>query len=353
MVGRHLERYGRRLLEAASAWEGLRVARLELPDLVLLDAALPPAEDGHLLALLRSDVRTARLPVILLVAESARPQVAELEPLGVTACLLKPFEQRAFDKEVSKVLGLATAPTRRPVDRKAVMLVDADTGRIDAVRRLLDTEMTVLVAGSSRDALAMYAKLRPGVVVVDLGLPQMEGYRAMARLEDLGPSAFVALVECGDTEERDWALEVGCQAVLEKPVTAQSLVDNIRRAVAAVATAEDVVSRLLVEEGHWAMLQMPDPHAGSFGRIRAALRRTFRAMAGSGRDTLIVDLTAVAAPQEEALGAVLGLIEEAERLGLQTAVCAPPRALVEQLGLRGRTKYRVYASREAAREAFQ
>lgn len=353
MVGRHLERYGCRLVEAGSAWEGIRTARVETPDLILLDAALPGTDDGHLLEALRRDRRTATVPVVLLATEGARHLVDELAVLGVDGWLLKPFEQRAFDREVGKFLAMAGGAARRPVDRQAVLAVDADTGRIEGLRLALGGGFTVLAARTSRDAVALYGRTRPGVVVIDLDLPEMEGFRAMSRLEELGPSALVALVARGGGEQRDWALEVGCHAVLEKPVLAQVLAEQVRLAATAVAAAEDLVSRLLVDEGRCTVLRLPDPTTGGFGRVRAALRRTLRALAGAGREALIVDLTGLAPADGETLGAVLGLIEEAERVGLHTALCAPPPALREQLGRRGWMENRLYPSREAAREAFQ
>lgn len=353
MVARHLERYGCRLVEAGSAWEGIRAARLETPALAFLDAALPSTDEGHLLVALRRDPRTVAVPVVLLATEGARPLVEELAPLGISGWLLKPFEQRAFDREAGKILDVAPAAVRRPVDRNAVLAVDADTGRIEGLRLALGSPFNVLPVRTSRDAVALYGRTRPAVVVIDLDLPEMEGFRAMSRLEELGPSAFVALVARGGGEARDWAWEVGCHAVLENPVLAQALAEQVRLAAAAVAGVEDLVSRLLVEEGRCAVLRLPESATGSLGRLRAALRRTLRGLASAGRDAFIVDLTGLAPADGEALGAVLGLMEEAERVGLQTALCASAPALREQLGRRGWMEDRLYPSRQAAREAFQ
>jgi DNA-binding response OmpR family regulator len=77
-------RAGYGVLVAADGEEGLRVARDKVPDVIVLDMMLPKLSGQELLQQLRQDVRTAKIPIIVL---SSLPQSNEtkLKSLGATA----------------------------------------------------------------------------------------------------------------------------------------------------------------------------------------------------------------------------------------------------------------------------
>jgi len=77
-------RAGYGVLVAADGEEGLRVARDKVPDVIVLDMMLPKLSGPELLQELRQDVRTAKIPIIVL---SSLPQSNEtkLKSQGATA----------------------------------------------------------------------------------------------------------------------------------------------------------------------------------------------------------------------------------------------------------------------------
>src|ERR1700759_731186 len=78
------------VLTAASAAEGIAVAREKQPDAILLDAMMPSLDGPATLAKLREDDRSARIPVVFL-AEKARPSERDrLAGLDVAGVLAKP-----------------------------------------------------------------------------------------------------------------------------------------------------------------------------------------------------------------------------------------------------------------------
>jgi DNA-binding NarL/FixJ family response regulator len=75
---------------AANGTEGIAAARRELPDLILCDV-LMPEQDGHeVLAALRADPATARIPFIFLTAKGERSDVRTGMNLGADDYLIKP-----------------------------------------------------------------------------------------------------------------------------------------------------------------------------------------------------------------------------------------------------------------------
>lgn len=101
MVARGLSAFGCTLIEAGSVREGIEAARGHRPDLVLLDAGLPPLDGRPALAALRADAATERIPVILLTNDEA----ADAAALGAVGSVAKPFQVATLEREVRKVLG--------------------------------------------------------------------------------------------------------------------------------------------------------------------------------------------------------------------------------------------------------
>ena len=91
---------GMDVIEAASGAEGVRRARKEKPDVILLDVMMPAMDGVQTLALLRAQPATAMTPVIFLTAEAAGAEVERLTTLGAAGVLLKPFDPDTLAADV-------------------------------------------------------------------------------------------------------------------------------------------------------------------------------------------------------------------------------------------------------------
>ena len=79
------------LLAAFDGLLGLELARLSLPDVILLDRHLPGLSGDEVLAELRRDASTAHIPVVVLSADATKESRARLRTLGANDYLSKPF----------------------------------------------------------------------------------------------------------------------------------------------------------------------------------------------------------------------------------------------------------------------
>ena len=96
---------------AASGAELVRAFRQPpLPDLMLLDVALPDANGFNVLVKMRAHPVLKGVPVIMLTAESTREAVLKGLLAGADGYVTKPFEPDAVTTAVNAVLGLAAAP---------------------------------------------------------------------------------------------------------------------------------------------------------------------------------------------------------------------------------------------------
>jgi CheY-like chemotaxis protein len=94
-----------RLIPALQGGLGLELAAEHAPDLVLLDLNLPDMPGRDVLSRLRSDPRTARIPVVIISADATSRTVEALAAAGADAFLTKPLDVREFVETVERLLA--------------------------------------------------------------------------------------------------------------------------------------------------------------------------------------------------------------------------------------------------------
>jgi CheY-like chemotaxis protein len=95
---------GWRVLTAASAAEGLRIAAEMRPDAILLDVMMPEMDGPTAFQRLIGDERTRSIPVILLTAKAQPAERSRFMGLGVSAVIAKPFDPMTLPAEVAAAL---------------------------------------------------------------------------------------------------------------------------------------------------------------------------------------------------------------------------------------------------------
>jgi len=95
----------------------------------------------------------------------------------------------------------------------------------------------VHVARDGHGAVALVAEVRPEVVLLDIGMPGLNGYDAARRLRDAGCAArLIAITGWGQPEDRERARRAGFDRHLLKPVDLAALLDALRGADAGAGT---------------------------------------------------------------------------------------------------------------------
>jgi two-component system, OmpR family, alkaline phosphatase synthesis response regulator PhoP len=95
---------GFEVIEAASGEEGLRLARAQKPDAILLDVMMPVMDGPATLEALQEDPETRDIPVLFVTARATPSEVESLESLGVKGILTKPFHAMSFPDQLRAVL---------------------------------------------------------------------------------------------------------------------------------------------------------------------------------------------------------------------------------------------------------
>ncbi len=114
LVKYNLEKESYQVIEAEDGLQGLRLAKAEKPDLVLLDLMLPQMDGLEVCRSLKGNQATAAVPIIMLTAKSEEiDKVIGLE-LGADDYMTKPFSPRELVARVKAVLRRSQKETSLP-----------------------------------------------------------------------------------------------------------------------------------------------------------------------------------------------------------------------------------------------
>lgn len=114
LVRYNLEKEGFMVTGAQDGEQGLAAARQELPDVVIIDYMLPGIDGLEVCRSLRSDNRTASIPLIMLTAKSAESdRILGLE-LGADDYVTKPFSPRELAARIKALIRRASLPQTPP-----------------------------------------------------------------------------------------------------------------------------------------------------------------------------------------------------------------------------------------------
>ncbi len=100
-----LEHFGYEVIEARNGEDGIRMAREEHPDLILMDISIPIIDGWEATRILKSDEATSDIPIIALTAHALATDRAKAEEIGCDGYLAKPCEPRRVVAEVERFIG--------------------------------------------------------------------------------------------------------------------------------------------------------------------------------------------------------------------------------------------------------
>ena len=148
LIAACLQHAGHKVLRANSAEDAMRLVKVNLPDIVLLDWMLPGQSGIRYAQRLRADERTRELPIIMLTARSEEhDKVTGLEA-GADDYLTKPFSPRELMARIKAVLRRRAPQITEDCVEIDGLRVDPATHRVTGNGRMLDlgpTEFRLLL----------------------------------------------------------------------------------------------------------------------------------------------------------------------------------------------------------------
>jgi two-component system, NtrC family, response regulator HydG len=219
-LGDILEASGYAVELAADGPEALRRFGANPFDVVFLDIKMP-GMDG--VEVFRRMKRQGQVSAVMMTAYALPDLIAEAVREGVVAVLAKPLP-------VERVLHfLAALRPGRPI-----LIVEDDVALAESLQDLLRSHgHSVTCAGSGAAALAEMRRQQPDVVLLDIKLPNSNGYEILQTIRAQYPSTAVIMMTGYGRELKglvDKSLEAGAVECLDKPF-------DIAQALRAIANA--------------------------------------------------------------------------------------------------------------------
>jgi two-component system, cell cycle response regulator DivK len=100
-----VESAGYAVIGAADAETGIKMAREQLPDLILMDIQLPGMDGLEAIALLKNDPCTRGIPIIALTALAMKGDEARIRASGCDGYIAKPMRYQQFLAAIASVLA--------------------------------------------------------------------------------------------------------------------------------------------------------------------------------------------------------------------------------------------------------
>jgi two-component system, OmpR family, response regulator len=131
-----------------------------------------------------------------------------------------------------------------------VLVVDDEPNIVDVISMALRFQgFTVEAAGTGADALSQVAAFRPDLIVLDVMLPDMEGFEVAKRLgAQRGRVPIIFLTARDATDDKVRGLTLGGDDYVTKPFSLEELVARIRSILRRSGLAEAESSRLVFED---------------------------------------------------------------------------------------------------------
>jgi CheY-like chemotaxis protein/anti-sigma regulatory factor (Ser/Thr protein kinase) len=227
LMQRFLRREGLRMATAASGEEGLRLARELRPAAITLDVLMPGMDGWAMLTALKADPLLADIPVIMLtIVDDKNLGYA----LGAADYLTKPIDWERLAAVLTKY-RCAHPPC-------TVLVVEDDADTRALLRRLLTREgWAVTEATNGRVALERMAESHPELILLDLMMPEMDGFAFLEALrqQEAWRSIPVVVVTAKDlTPEDRQRLNGYVEQILQKGAySREALLHEIQHLVAA------------------------------------------------------------------------------------------------------------------------
>jgi CheY-like chemotaxis protein len=221
-------------------------------NLAILDMQMPGMDGLELARAITADPLLARLPLVMLTSMAQRGHGMLMQQAGVAAYLTKPVRQSQLFDCLVAVLGTSATGEATPAlpvvpsepcqtlaeseeDSRPLLLVAEDNivNQRVAVRLLEKLGYRVDVARNGREAVAALQATPYAAVLMDMQMPEMDGYTATAEIRRReGPSRhtiIIAMTAHALEGDRERCLAAGMDDYLSKPVQSSELRAVLKR----------------------------------------------------------------------------------------------------------------------------
>jgi CheY-like chemotaxis protein len=220
-------------VSAANGHEALEIAQRTPVDLVITDLMMPKMNGWRLLSALRQ--RGADIPAVIITGYLNQEGQDVLTSRDISGYLIKPIHLDEMAAMVANIFSSSEARAHR------ILAVDDHKGfRLLVSSCLAKAGFVVETAASGHEALTRVESFRPDLVLLDIVLPDMDGFELARRLrvQPATANTSIILITVKSTPEHvHKAVTMKLNGFIVKPFDPPVLIERIRKALALKASA--------------------------------------------------------------------------------------------------------------------
>src|SRR5262249_9620872 len=177
------------VVEVATDGEtGFEKSQMLLPALIILDILLPKVDGWELLTRLKDNPATAPIPVVIV---SILDDGAKGFALGAVDYLVKPVNREYLIRVVKQFTSLAA----RDIRGVKILAIDDDPMVLELISAVVGPAgYTLLKARGGREGLSVAREHKPHLIVLDLIMPEMDGFEVLEELKRDSCTAAIPVV---------------------------------------------------------------------------------------------------------------------------------------------------------------
>jgi PAS domain S-box-containing protein len=218
-----LSHAGYTVLDARDAASAFQIARTAHPDVITVDLLMPGIDGWSFIDRLRQEEGLATIPIVVVSGAAGAKSDSRL-PIDVSVIAKGEGHDRLL-REISLALAGRRGAT--------ILVAEDDTD----LRGVLTASLTrgghrVIPARDGAEALAAIERNQVDLLVLDLVMPNIDGFEVLARLKELRQGDTIPVVVVTGTDRSTTelqALRLGANVYLTKPIDATALTEEVTR----------------------------------------------------------------------------------------------------------------------------
>ena len=272
MAGELLESAGHFTIRTETASEGIKLAEIKKPDLILMDLSLSGMDGLTATRILKEDFLTKNIPVIAFTARVMQSDKEKAFGAGCNGFISKPIEVSSFVKSVESFLNYKDiSVTQKNVDssllikpasekpakkenfgskynRHNVLIIDDNPMNTEILKETLEQiGQSSVIAYSGQEALETAKKEKFDLILLDIMMPGMSGFdvikafKSNPRTQDI-PVIFVSALD--QTADIVKGFDLGSYEYITKPFK----IEELKARILSILKIKDLQDQLKAEK---------------------------------------------------------------------------------------------------------
>lgn len=239
-----LRAFGYMVLTATDGFQGVELARREMPDVILMDLQMPKQDGFETASQLKAHPALKEIPIVAVTAFAMVGDRDRILAHGFDGYIAKPITPETFVDQVEAFVAPGLRPAERPISPETspaavpastghtILVVDNSPVNLALAKSTLEPSgYEMLAAGSVREALQIAQQREIDVILSDVHLPGQSGYdlfrivKADDRLRSI-PFVFISSTVWGEKEQQA-CLGIGAHRFILRPIEPEALIAEI------------------------------------------------------------------------------------------------------------------------------